>query len=178
MKKIVYIHSIKDVPFYVGSGDKKRAYDKIGRSDAWKDIVNSNKNEYDIEIVFSGDIIECLEIENEYIKKYWDTICNYNEVATSASINLKCPSLKDIRIKVGRDVCLARKKRGLSSTVLSKKAEISRATLWKIESGQNTTIDAFVNVLFILGFHNDFANLLSIDKIGDAKVRSKILPNG
>ena len=85
MKKIVYIHSIKDVPFYVGSGDKKRAYDRIGRSDAWKDIVNSNKNEYDIEIVFSGDIIECLEIENEYIKKYWDTICNSNEAATSAS---------------------------------------------------------------------------------------------
>ena len=172
--KVVYVHSIKGVPFYIGSGNVSRAADK-NRSAEWNKIVLEANYEYNVEIVFRGTIDECLEIEDIYLEKYWDTLCNKNEKATSSSITLISPSLKNIKLKIGQSIKLARKKRKLTCGELSKLAGIDRTTLYNIELGHNCSIDALLNIFLILGFHNDFVKMLENDKIGDAMVKSELL---
>lgn len=172
---VVYIHSINSIPFYVGSGSIERSTNRVNRSREWFEIVKANLEQFDTEIIFRGTIRECLNIEELYIKKYKDTLCNIKDHATAASVELKTPSLKEIKIKLGQDIRVARKKRKMTSSEFAIKAGIDRSTLYWIEKGENVTIDALLNVFFILGFHIDFSNLLQNDEIGDAMIRANLL---
>lgn len=50
-----------NVPFYIGIGsNKKRAYNKVGRNNYWKSIVN--KTEYEIDIIFD-------DVDYDWVKK-------------------------------------------------------------------------------------------------------------
>lgn len=71
--------------------------------------------------------------------------------------------------QLGSDISLARRRRRISTTSMAERADISRATLSKIEKGdQSVSIGAYVSVLMILGFEGRLGGLASAeeDEIG------------
>lgn len=172
--KIVYVHSINGVPFYVGSGETSRATCKL-RSSEWNKIVSENKGVYETEIIFRGTLKECLDVEELYIEKYWDTLCNKQKTPSTPVVELKTISLVELKKKIGQDIKVARKKRRITTIEFAKNANIDRTTLYNIEKGKNYTMDALLNVLFILGMHNDFSRLIESDPIGNAMIKSYLL---
>jgi hypothetical protein len=50
-KYCVYYHKIGDVVFYVGSGISSRPFAVDGRTEAWRNYVEDNHDEYIVEIV-------------------------------------------------------------------------------------------------------------------------------
>jgi len=68
-------------------------------------------------------------------------------------------------IKLGEDICIARKKRRISTVSMAERAFISRSTLFKIEHGDPTvSVGAYLTVLAILGL---------VEGIGGLADRSK-----
>jgi hypothetical protein len=75
-KFCVYTHTAigESVPFYVGKGYKKRAYDKTNRSKYWHNVA---KNGYTIEYEFEGlDDQTAMQIEKDMIKMWGRRITN------------------------------------------------------------------------------------------------------
>lgn len=71
-KFCVYRHKIGKNIFYVGAGNLERPYN-FGRNEKWKEIVESNNNEYEVEIVcYTKTKQEALNIEKELQKVYWE----------------------------------------------------------------------------------------------------------
>lgn len=69
--KVVYRHIRldKNEPFYVGMGNKARAFTNKGRSEFWNNIVS--KTDYRVDIIFEGlTVEEAIEKEIEFIKLY------------------------------------------------------------------------------------------------------------
>lgn len=173
---VTYVHQINYIPFYVGSGVISRAYDKSSRNFKWQEIVHNNKGLFDIDIIFRGTPEECIEVEQEYLNKYFDVLCNLDDVASTPTVIPKTPSLIEIKKKIGENIKLARKKRKISASELSEKANIDRTTLWVMEKGEgNIGINSYLNILFILGFHNDIRRIGEEDKIGDMIIKNDIL---
>jgi transcriptional regulator with XRE-family HTH domain len=76
---------------------------------------------------------------------------------------------KQLRIleALGQNIKLARLRRKLSSEQVAERAGIARMTLYKIEQGMpSVAMGAYVQVLFILGLHNDLAVIASNDVLG------------
>ena len=70
------------------------------------------------------------------------------------------PHQKKIMEKVGEQIRLARLRRKLSVDMVAERAEISRATLWKIEKGNpSVAIGSYLKVLTALGLQKDMEKL-------------------
>jgi transcriptional regulator with XRE-family HTH domain len=77
------------------------------------------------------------------------------------------PKHKDILKQLGENIKLARKRRKLTTTQVSERADIVRSTLYLIETGSpSVTIGAYFNVLRVLGLQDDFLKLAADDEFG------------
>jgi len=62
--------------------------------------------------------------------------------------------------KLGRDLALARRKRGISTADMASRLFISRNTLWRLERGDPTVaVGTLATAAFILQLHDRLANL-------------------
>ena len=62
--------------------------------------------------------------------------------------------------KLGRDLALARRKRGISTEDMAARLFISRATLWRMERGDPAvSVGTLATAAFILQLHDRLANL-------------------
>jgi transcriptional regulator with XRE-family HTH domain len=62
--------------------------------------------------------------------------------------------------KLGRDLALARRKRGISTADMAARLFVSRDTLWRLERGDGTvSLGTFATATFILQLHDRLANL-------------------
>ena len=69
--------------------------------------------------------------------------------------------------KLGRDLALARRKRGISTADMASRLFVSRDTLWRLERGEPpVAIGTLATALFILQLHDRLANLAA--PAGDA----------
>lgn len=71
--------------------------------------------------------------------------------------------------KLGNDIGLARRRRGISTALMAQRAFISRTTLVRVENGDpGVSLGIFASVVFVLGMTDRLASLLdfSIDPIG------------
>lgn len=77
------------------------------------------------------------------------------------------PKAQKVLNDLGENIKLARLRRKLSTTQISERAGISRATLWQIEKGTPTVaMGAYFQVLFAMGLEKDFLKLGSDDELG------------
>lgn len=77
------------------------------------------------------------------------------------------PKHKDILKQLGENIKLARKRRKLTTTQVSERADIVRSTLYLIETGSpSVTLGAYFNVLRVLGLQDDFLKLAADDAFG------------
>jgi len=77
------------------------------------------------------------------------------------------PKHKDILKQLGENIKLARKRRKLTTTQVSERADIVRSTLYLIETGSpSVTLGAYFNVLRVLGLQDDFLKLAADDEFG------------
>jgi len=77
------------------------------------------------------------------------------------------PKEKRILKTLGENLKLARKRRKLSAEMLSERANISRSTLWSIESGKaNISIESLLQVLSVLGLQDDLKEIAANDLLG------------
>lgn len=77
-------------------------------------------------------------------------------VKTSA---MPLPAAQALR-KLGRDLALARRKRGISTGDMAARLFISRDTLWRLERGDPTVaLGTLATAIFVLGLHDRLANL-------------------
>ncbi len=69
--------------------------------------------------------------------------------------------------KMGENIKIARKRRKLTTTQVAERADISRSTLYLIESGNpSVAMGAYFNVLRVLGLQDDFLKLATDDELG------------
>ncbi len=62
--------------------------------------------------------------------------------------------------KLGRDLALARRKRGISTADMAARLFVSRDTLWRLERGDPSVASGtLATVLFVLQLHDRLANL-------------------
>jgi transcriptional regulator with XRE-family HTH domain len=62
--------------------------------------------------------------------------------------------------KLGRDLALARRKRGISTRDMATRLFVSRDTLWRLERGDpSVALGTLVTATFILKLHERLANL-------------------
>ena len=62
--------------------------------------------------------------------------------------------------KLGRDLALARRKRGISTADMAGRLFVSRDTLWRLERGDPTvSLGTLVTATFVLQLHDRLANL-------------------
>src|SRR3954452_9038372 len=62
--------------------------------------------------------------------------------------------------KMGRDLALARRKRGISTADMAARLFVSRDTLWRMERGDPTVaIGTLATAAFVLQLHDRLANL-------------------
>ena len=77
------------------------------------------------------------------------------------------PRHKDILKQLGENIKLARKRRKLTTTQVSERADIVRSTLYLIETGSpSVTLGAYFNVLRVLSLQDDFLKLAADDEFG------------
>lgn len=77
------------------------------------------------------------------------------------------PKYQNILEQMGENIKLARKRRKLTTTQVAERADISRSTLYLIETGNaGVAIGAYFNVLRVLGLQDDFLKLASDDTLG------------
>jgi transcriptional regulator with XRE-family HTH domain len=69
--------------------------------------------------------------------------------------------------KMGENIKIARKRRKLTTIQVAERADISRSTLYLIESGNSgVAMGAYFNVLRVLGLQEDFLKLGADDELG------------
>lgn len=174
-ESVVYVHTIDDVPFYVGAGSEEGACSRSSRSPEWHDWVTENGGEFKCEIIFRGTPLECREVETKYIEKFRDTVLNVLDGGYNR-IQLKAPNLQEIKEKIGMDIKKARLRRSWTTENLAQRANISRPTLWQIEKGNtNVSFNAILNVLFALGFHIELADIIANDELGNLLMDAKLI---
>ena len=62
--------------------------------------------------------------------------------------------------KLGRDLAIARRKRGISTGDMAERLFVSRDTLWRLERGDPTVaLGTLVTAAFVLQLHDRLANL-------------------
>ena len=77
----------------------------------------------------------------------------------SKSGSIPLPAAHALR-KLGRDLALARRKRGISTSDMAARLFVSRNTLWRLERGNPTVaLGTLATAAFILKLHDRLANL-------------------
>lgn len=77
------------------------------------------------------------------------------------------PKYNNILEQMGENIKLARKRRKLTTMQVAERADITRATLVKIEKGTpSVAFGAYFNVLRVLGLEKDVLKLASDDELG------------
>ncbi len=75
--------------------------------------------------------------------------------------SIPLPAIHALR-KLGRDLALARRKRGLSTSDMAARLFVSRDTLWRLERGDPTVaLGTLATATFVLNVHDRLANLAS-----------------
>lgn len=78
-------------------------------------------------------------------------------MASNAAIPL--PAAHALR-KLGRDLALARRKRGISTGDMANRLFVSRDTLWRLERGDpSVAVGTLATAAFVLQLHDRLANL-------------------
>ncbi|MBM3861858.1 MAG: helix-turn-helix transcriptional regulator [Verrucomicrobia bacterium] len=73
--------------------------------------------------------------------------------------SIPLPAAQALR-KLGRDLALARRKRGISTADMAGRLFVSRDTLWRLERGDATvSVGTLATVAFVLQLHDRLANL-------------------
>ena len=82
-------------------------------------------------------------------------------IAMSKISSIPLPAAHALR-KLGRDLALARRKRGISTSDMATRLFVSRDTLWRLERGDPTVaLGTLVTATFVLGLHGRLASLAS-----------------
>ncbi|HEY3761127.1 MAG TPA: helix-turn-helix transcriptional regulator [Verrucomicrobiae bacterium] len=82
-------------------------------------------------------------------------------ILMSKTSSIPLPAAHALR-KLGRDLALARRKRGISTSDMAARLFVSRDTLWRLERGDPTVaLGTLVTATFVLGLHDRLANLAS-----------------
>lgn len=77
------------------------------------------------------------------------------------------PKSEEILAQFGENIKLARKRRKITTTQVSERANINRSTLYQIEKGNSSvSMGAFFNVLRVMNLQNDFLKLAADDVFG------------
>ena len=77
----------------------------------------------------------------------------------SAAPRIPLPAAHALR-KLGRDLALARRKRGIATADMAGRLFVSRDTLWRLERGDPTvSLGTFATAAFVLQLHDRLANL-------------------
>jgi transcriptional regulator with XRE-family HTH domain len=77
----------------------------------------------------------------------------------SSTTTMPLPAVHALR-KLGRDIALARRKRGLSTADMAGRLFVSRDTLWRLERGDPTvSVGTLVTATFVLQLHDRLADL-------------------
>ncbi len=77
------------------------------------------------------------------------------------------PKHQKILEKVGENIKLARKRRNLTTILVSERAGIDRSTLVRIEKGDSrVSLGAYFNVLRVLRLQDDFLKIATDDEFG------------
>ena len=77
------------------------------------------------------------------------------------------PQSEQILVQLGENIKLARKRRKITTTQVSERANINRSTLYQIEKGNpSVSMGAFFNVLRVMNLQNDFLKLAADDVFG------------
>jgi len=73
--------------------------------------------------------------------------------------SIPLPAAHTLR-KLGRDLALARRKRGIATSDMATRLFVSRDTLWRLERGDPTVaIGTLATAAFVLNLHDRLANL-------------------
>lgn len=91
--------------------------------------------------------------------------------------NKLLPKQKRILKRLGENLKMARLRRKLTTEMVSDRANISRSTLWSLESGKsNVSLETLLQVLATLGMVDELSQLGANDPLGrklqDAKLQS------
>ena len=79
----------------------------------------------------------------------------------SKTSSIPLPAAHALR-KLGRDLALARRKRGISTSDMATRLFVSRDTLWRLERGDPTVaLGTLVTAIFVLRLHERLANFAS-----------------
>jgi transcriptional regulator with XRE-family HTH domain len=82
----------------------------------------------------------------------------------ASKLSMPLPVAHSLR-KLGRDLALARRKRGLSTSDMASRLFVSRDTLWRLERGDPTvSMGALATAAFVLQLHGRLANLAAPEK--------------
>src|SRR2546422_10297645 len=77
----------------------------------------------------------------------------------SKTSSIPLPAAHALR-KLGRDLALARRKRGISTSDMAARLFVSRDTLWRLERGDPTvSLGTLVSAAFVLQLHDRIASL-------------------
>jgi transcriptional regulator with XRE-family HTH domain len=77
----------------------------------------------------------------------------------SKAFSIPLPASHALR-KLGRDLALARRKRGLSTSDMAERLFVSRDTLWRLERGDSSVaLGTLATAAFVLQLHDRLANL-------------------
>ncbi|MBR1477016.1 MAG: helix-turn-helix transcriptional regulator [Lachnospiraceae bacterium] len=86
------------------------------------------------------------------------------------------PKMEKQLATMGEQIKLARLRRRYSATMIAERANISRATLWKVEKGDaGVAIGIYARVLAAIGLGNDITLLARDDELGRIIQDSELL---
>src|SRR5262245_15686310 len=79
----------------------------------------------------------------------------------SAVLDVLPPAVKRSLAKLGGDIALARRKRRLTTRMMSERLAVSKSTYARVEKGDPTvSLGVYAMALFVLGFGTAFGDLL------------------
>jgi transcriptional regulator with XRE-family HTH domain len=82
-----------------------------------------------------------------------------SNVVVNLSPSLPLPVVHALR-RLGRDLALARRKRGIATADMAARLFVSRDTLWRLERGDPTVaLGTLATAAFVLQLHDRLANL-------------------
>jgi transcriptional regulator with XRE-family HTH domain len=85
-------------------------------------------------------------------------------MSMTSNQSLPLPVIRSLR-KLGRDLAVARRKRGLSTMDMASRLFVSRDTLWRLERGDSTVaIGTLATAAFVLQLHDRLADLAAPEK--------------
>lgn len=77
------------------------------------------------------------------------------------------PSVEKVLSGLGENIKLARLRRKFNAEQVAERANISRKTLWAVETGSpGVALGTYAQVLFVLGLEKDLLKVAEDDKLG------------